>query len=57
MGNGKTKELIGMTHGRELRWGGCWWQGAAGQRGIKGRKKWDNCNTIINKIHLKTLVK
>ena len=22
----------------------------AGQKGIKGRKKWDNCNTIINEI-------
>ena len=21
------------------------------QRGIKGRKKWDNCNSIINKIY------
>ena len=24
-----------------------------GQRGIKGRKKWDNYNKIINKIYLK----
>ena len=50
-GNGESKELICMTHGRELRWGndgrraGIWW------RGIKGRKKWDNCNSIINKIY------
>ena len=25
--------------------------GGAGQRGIKGGKKWDNCNSIINKIY------
>ena len=28
-------------------------RGCAGQRGIKERKKWDNCNSIINKIYLK----
>ena len=27
--------------------GGIWW------RGIKERKKWDNCNSIINKMYLK----
>ena len=27
--------------------------GGAGPRGIKGRKKWDNCNSIISKIYLK----
>ena len=27
-------------------------RGVAGQRGIKG-EKWDNCNSIINKIYLK----
>ena len=43
-----------MIHGHELRG-----QGNAGgrrdarQRGIKGRKKWDNCNSIRNKIYLK----
>ena len=25
-------------------------EGGTGRRGIKGRKKWDNCNSIINKI-------
>ena len=25
----------------------------AWRRGIKGRKEWDNCNSIINKIYLK----
>ena len=42
-----------MTHEHELRGvnaGGRW---GAGWRGIKGRKKWDNCNNIINKIYLK----
>ena len=28
-----------------------WWERDAGQRGIKGRKIWDNCNSIINKIY------
>ena len=51
MGNGKAKELICMTNGHELRAGGCW--RVQGRGGIKGRKKWDNCNRIINKIYLK----
>ena len=51
MGNGEAKELIGMTHGYELRVGNAGWQGeVTGQRGIKWRKKWDNCSNIINKI-------
>ena len=54
MGNGEAKELICMTHGHELREGECWCGGGgAGQRGIKERKKWDNCNSIINKIYFK----
>ena len=28
-----------------------WWEGSIGQRGIKGRKKWENYNSIINKIY------
>ena len=53
----KPKDLICMTHGHELREG----QGNAGGRGgaewsgIKGRKKWDNYNSITNKIYLKKL--
>ena len=46
-----------MTHGHELSWGvgrgmlvG---QGGAGRRGIKGRKKRDNTNSIINKVYFK----
>ena len=45
--NVEAKELTCMTHGHELRGYGFW----ACQRGIKGRKKWDNCNSIINKIY------
>ena len=29
--------------------------GGAGWRRIKGRKKWDNCNSIINKIYIKKI--
>ena len=53
MGNVKAKKLICTTHGHELRWGNAGGRGHAGQRGIKGRKKWHNCNSIINKIYLK----
>ena len=52
IGNGKAKELMCMTHSHELGGKSCWGVGAR-QRGIKGRKKWDNCNSIINKIYLK----
>ena len=46
IGNGETEELICMTHGHELRVGrNAGWRGdGAGQREIKGRKKWGNCN-------------
>ena len=27
IGNGETKELICTTHGLELRWRECWWEG------------------------------
>ena len=32
-----------------------WWsgRGVAEQRHIKGRKKWDNSNSILNKMYLK----
>ena len=42
-----------MSPGHELRWGNGDGRGDAGQRGIKGRKKWDNCNSLINKIYFK----
>ena len=51
MGNGEDKELICMSRGHGLRWendgGRGWW------RGVKGRKRWDNYNSIISKIYLK----
>ena len=54
MGNGEAKELICMIHRHEVRGGGdAGRRGGAGWRGIKGRKQWDNCNSIINKIYLK----
>ena len=53
IGNGEAKELICMIHGHELRGWECWWEVGAEWRGIKGRKKWDNFNSIINKIYLK----
>ena len=53
MGNGEAKELICMTHGHELRWGNAGGLGGdAGWRGIKGRKKWDDCNSTTNKIYI-----
>ena len=51
MGNGEAKELTCMTHGHELRWGNDGGRGGTGERGIKGRKKRDNCNSIINKMY------
>ena len=51
MGNGEAKELICMTHGHELRWENDGRREGTGQREVKGRKKWNNCNSIINKIY------
>ena len=51
MGNGEAKELICTTHGHELRWGNAGGRGGSRQRRIKGRDKWDNCNSIINEIY------
>ena len=50
MGNGEAKDLICTIHGHELRWRNAGGRGGARQRGIQGRKKkWVNCNSIINK--------
>ena len=50
MGNVEAKELIGMTHGHELKGGECGWeggvQGGGEQRGENGKT-----NSIINKIY------
>ena len=53
MGNGKAKELLCRTHGHELRWGSDGGRGCYRAKGNKEGKKWDNCNSIINKIYLK----
>ena len=55
IGNVEAKELICMTHGHELKGkGSAGGRGCAGRRGIKGGK-WDNCNSIINKIYFKDI--
>ena len=45
-----------MTHGYELKGGNVGGRGCVGWRGIK-RGRWDNCNSIINKIYLKIKIK
>ena len=50
MGNREAKELICTTHGHELRWGNDGRRGGTGQMKIKGRKKCNKYNSIINKI-------
>ena len=52
IGNIEAKELICITHGHELQGGNVGGRGCAGWSGVKGRK-WDNCNSIINKIYFK----
>ena len=52
IGNVEAKELLCTTHGHELKRGTVGGRGCTGQRGIKGGK-WDNCNSIINKIYFK----
>ena len=53
IGNVEAKELICMTHEHEL-WGGGMWVGGGGQDRVKGGK-WDNCNSVINKIFFKKI--
>ena len=38
------------------KWGECRWTGGAGWKAIR-EGEWDNCNSIINKIHLKSKIK
>ena len=40
-----------MTHGHEVKGGNGGGRGCAGWRGVKGGK-WDNCNSVINKIYI-----
>ena len=51
IGNVEAKELIYIVHGHELKGGGYGWEGVRRAEGNKARKKWDNCNSIINKIY------
>ena len=39
MGNGEAEKLVCMTHGHELRWGKCLWEGEYKAEGNKGKKK------------------
>ena len=53
IGNVEAKEVICTTHGHKLSGGDAGgWRGT-GRRKIKGRKKWDNRNSMINKIYFK----
>ena len=57
IGNGEAKELLCTTHGHELR-GGTLEGEVCRVEGDKGdKKKWDNGNSIINKIQLKNKTK
>ena len=53
MGNVEAKELISMTHGHELKGRNAGGRRGKRWRGINGRG-YDNCNSIINKVYLKT---
>ena len=52
MGNGEAKELICTTHGHELRGRIAGGNGGTRWRGTR-EEKWDNSNSIVNKIYLK----
>ena len=43
-----------MTHGHGLRGEEMVVRGEYSMEGNKGRRKWDNSNSIINKIYLKS---
>ena len=54
VGSGEAKKLVCTTHGRKLRGGGMLEGMVVPGRGrLRGEKKWDNCNSIINKLYLK----
>ena len=50
IGNGEAKELTCISHGHELRRRGLLEGMEVPGRGERG-KKWDKCNSIINKIY------
>ena len=49
MGSGEAKELIYTTHGYEVMGGMLMGRGRRAEEN-KGEKKWDDYNSIINKI-------
>ena len=53
IGNRGLKELIWTTHGHELMVGRMLEGWGTGRRGYKGRKNWENCNSIITKKYFK----
>ena len=52
IGNVEAKELICTIHGHALMWGNAGGRWGTGKRGIQGREKWDNCNSIIKNIYI-----
>ena len=60
IGNGEAKEFRCTTYGHELGGGGVLVLEVLGMKEWrywaevdKGKKKWENCNSIINKIYYK----
>ena len=51
IGNGEAKELICMTQGHEVRMEAMLERGCRVEGNKGKKKKWDNCNSIINKIY------
>ena len=51
----KLKNLYVQPTGMNWGEGNVGGREGAGQRGIKRRKYWDNCNSIINKIYFKEI--
>ena len=51
LGIEEANEPICITHRHELRWVNDGRRGGYRVEGNKGEKKWDNCNTMINKIY------
>ena len=49
IGRREAQELACMTHGCELKRGIARGKGGTGQKGAKGNKNQDNCNSIIDK--------
>ena len=57
MGNGEAKELICISQVHELRGWGMLVEGGYKTDGSKGETKWDNYNSVTNKIYFKKEIK